>query len=67
MVTYRIGLKDNPVDIIKPIFTAREAKVPKMLNELAYVPKIMPDTELHSSLQTIIFSLKDNRKSEGRR
>ena len=67
LVTYRVGLKDNPVEIKKPIFSAREASIPKILKELAHVPKTMQDTELHSSLQTIIFSLKDNRKSEGRR
>ena len=67
MITYRIGLKDNPVEITKPIFSAREATVPNILKELAHVPKLMPETELHEALQTIIFSLKDNRKSEGRR
>ena len=66
-VTFKLGLKKEAPEILKPIFTAREATIPNMLEELAYVPKIMQDTELHPAFETIIFALKDNRKSEGRR
>ena len=66
-VAFKLGLKKDAPEILKPIFTAREATIPNMLEELAYVPKLMQDTELHSAFETIIFALKDNRKSEGRR
>ena len=46
---------------------ARDAKIPSLMNELAHLPKTMQGVELGDSFGTIVFSVKDNRKSEGRR
>ena len=53
-VTFKLGLKKDAPEILKPIFTAREATIPNMLEELAYVPKIMQDTELKIESTTTI-------------
>ena len=66
-VTYKLGLRENAPEIVKPILNARDVTIPKMANEFAYVPKMMQNMELNPEFATIIYSLKNNRKSAGRR
>lgn len=67
LVTYKFGLQEKSPEIIKPVFMARMGKMLSILNELSHAPKIMNGLELAHNLQTIIYSLKDNRKTNGHR
>ena len=66
-VCYKIGIKENAPKITKRFLVAKFATVRKIMNELAFGPKLMQGARLEDSYDTLIFSLDANRKSEGRR
>ena len=65
--TYKFGLREKSPSIIKPMLMDREAKILSILRQLAFVPKLMTGSVLNDRFNSIVFSLKDNRKSDGRR
>ena len=67
VLAYKFGLEEKSPEIIKPVLMARMGKLYSILNELSYGPKIMPGLELAPNLNSIIFSLKQNCKTDGHR
>ena len=66
-VTYRIGLGENAPEIVKYFLVTPQASIKTVMKQLAYPPKLMKGAQLQEDHDTMIFSLKENRKSEGRR
>ena len=66
-VSYQVGLGEGAPIINKAMLVARTATMQQMIDELAYLPKLMTGAVVQESHNTILFSLLDNRKSEGRR
>ena len=52
---------------MKSILMARLGRVPAIMKELAYIPKLMKGATVGEGFNTLIFVLKNNRKSQGRR
>ena len=65
--SYRFGLREKAPSILKPMLMDREGGMLSILRQMAFVPKLMTGVELKSKFNSIIFSLKDNRKSDGQR
>ena len=65
LLDLKIGSKTKPIR--KVYFLGRKSLVHRVMDEFAYIPKLMPGVEVDESFETILFSLKDNRKSDGRR
>ena len=67
-VTFKWGVKTiKSSKILKSMLMARLGRVPAIMKELAYVPKIMKGATVGEGYNTLIFVLKNNRKSQGRR
>ena len=65
--TYKFGLREKAPAILKPMLMDREGKILSILRQCSHVPKLMSGVELNEKYNTIIYSLKDNRKSDGRK
>ena len=66
-VTYRVGLGELAPEIVKYFLVAPQASVKSVMQQMAYPPKLMRGAQLQDDHDTLLFSLKENRKSEGRR
>ena len=66
-ISYQIGLGEGAPVINKAMLVARDATINNMINELSYLPQLMTGAVVEESHNSILFSLLDNRKSEGRR
>ena len=64
---FKNGVHGAHKNIRKCMLISRQATVSQIMNEFAHIPKLMSGALIESSHNTIIFCLKDNRKSEGRR
>ena len=67
LTTYKFGLKEDSPVIMKPMFMARNGKLAGIINSMTYVPKIMNGLKIAPGLNSIIYSLVDNRKTNGQR
>ena len=65
--TYKFGLRERAPVITKPMLMDREGKMLSILRQCAFAPKLMTGIELNDKFNSIIFSIKDNRKSDGRK
>ena len=66
-VTYRVGLGESAPEIVKYFLVAPQASMKQVTQQLAYPPKLMRGAQVQADHDTLLFSLKANRKSEGRR
>ena len=65
--TYKFGLREKAPSILKPMLIDREGKMLSILRQFAFVPKLMSGSTVNENFNSIIFSIKDNRKSDGKR
>lgn len=66
-VTYKVGIEENAPKIIKHYLISPQASMKAVMQQLTYPLKLMKGAQLHDNFDTVIFSLMENRKSEGRR
>ena len=66
-VTYKWGVSEMAPEIEKCILMGRKAFVADIMDELTHVPKTMNGITISKNFWTIVYAIKDNRKSHGRR
>ena len=66
-VTFTFGSDEDSSEITKCLLINRKARVEELVDEISHIPKLMHGIQVAESYNTMIFALKDNRKSQGRR
>ena len=66
-VTYKWGVSEIAPEIEKCILMGRKALVTDVMDELTFVPKTMNGVTVSQNFWTVVYSIKNNRKSQGRR
>ena len=66
-VTYRVGIEETAPKIVKYYLIAPQAATKHVMQQLTYPLKLMKGAQLNDDMDTVLFSLKENRKSMGRR
>ena len=66
-MTYKVGIEESAPKIVKHYLISPQATMKTVMKQLTYPLKLMKGAQLQDNLDTVIFSLKENRKSDGRR